>query len=82
MTCAVHTFPFPDRPDHEAVVIIYEVRGTKFATYYKHAKVDGASKRFPNSFADTDLKFLCDCRDRVVSELQAEGQHVDGFAKI
>ncbi len=80
MACTVHTFPFPNQADREAVVIIYEVQGTKFATYHKHVRVEGGSKRLPDSFTEQDIKFLCECRDRVVDEIQADGVLVDRFA--
>lgn len=82
MSCEVHTFPFPGEPDREAVVLIYEVHGTKFASYHKHVKVDGGSKRLPDSFTDEDVRFLCKCRNQVVSQLQSQGIPVDGFSPI
>ncbi len=79
MSCTVHTFPFPNEPDREAVVLIYDVHGTKFASYHKHAKVGEGSKRLPDSFTEEDTAFLCKCRDQVVFNLQSRGVPVDGF---
>ena len=80
MACAVHTFPFPDQPDREAVVLIYEVHGTRFASYHKHINVDGGSKRMP-SLTNEDVQFLCKCRDRIVHDLHEQGLFVDGHAR-
>ena len=61
----MHTFPFPDDSDAEAMIIEYEHGSSVFLTAHKHETKDGKSRQVPlNSQTEKDGQFLEQCNRR------------------